>query len=62
MLHLHRPTISEIEAGRRSVTAEEIDWVPTKIYAVTVGWLTSAPQDPAIDKLELAKAREWCQN
>jgi transcriptional regulator with XRE-family HTH domain len=56
MLRMHRPTISEIEAGRRSVTAEELTEF-ANVYSVTVGWLTSEPQDPAIDKLELA-ARE----
>jgi transcriptional regulator with XRE-family HTH domain len=56
MLQMHRPTISEIEAGRRSVTAEELTKF-AKIYAVTIKWLTNEQQDPAIDKVDLA-ARE----
>lgn len=56
MLQMHRPTISEIEAGRRSVSAEELTEF-AKIYAVTVNWLTSQPQDPSTDRVELA-ARE----
>ena len=56
MLNMHRPTILEIEAGRRSVTAEELTTF-ANTYSVTVGWLTNQPHDPEIDKLELA-ARE----
>lgn len=56
ILGMHRPTISEIEATRRSVTAEELAQF-AEIYAVTVNWLTSQPQDPLSDRLELA-ARE----
>jgi hypothetical protein len=53
---MHRPTVSEIEAARRAVTAEELTLF-ARIYSVTVGWLASEPQDPIKDKLELA-ARE----
>lgn len=56
MLQMHRPSITEIEAGRRNVTAEELTQL-AKIYSVRVGWLTSEPQDNATDKIELA-ARE----
>lgn len=56
MLQMHRPTISEIEAARRSVTGEELTEF-ARVYSVTVGWLTSQPQDPLADKVELA-ARE----
>ena len=38
MLGVHRPTISEIEAGRRRVAAEEL-LVFARIYAVSVIWL-----------------------
>jgi len=37
-LHLHRPTISEIEAGRRSVAAEELK-VFSDLYGVSMSWL-----------------------
>jgi transcriptional regulator with XRE-family HTH domain len=56
MLQMHRPTISEIEAARRSVTAEELAEF-SRLYSVSAGWLTSEPQDPSTDRLELA-ARE----
>lgn len=56
LLGLHRPSVSEIEAGRRSVTAEELAQL-ARAYSVSTAWLTSAPGDPASDKLELA-ARE----
>jgi transcriptional regulator with XRE-family HTH domain len=37
-LDLHRPAISEIEAGRRSVTAEELKSF-AELYGVTMAWL-----------------------
>jgi len=56
LVEMHRPSVSEIEAGRRSVTAEELTKFAS-IYSVTVGWLAGEPRDPATDKMELA-ARE----
>lgn len=56
MLEMHRPTVSEIEAARRAVTAEELKEF-ARVYSVGVAWLTSEPQDRNSDKLELA-ARE----
>jgi transcriptional regulator with XRE-family HTH domain len=56
VLKMHRPTISEIEAGRRAVSAEELTEF-AKAYSVTITWLTGEPRDPGADKLELA-ARE----
>lgn len=38
MLGLHRPTISEMEAGNRKVTAEELVRL-SEIYDVSVSWL-----------------------
>jgi transcriptional regulator with XRE-family HTH domain len=35
---MHRPTISEIEAGNRRVSADELKTF-ADIYDVTVGWL-----------------------
>jgi transcriptional regulator with XRE-family HTH domain len=59
LLHLHRPTVTEVEAGRRRLPAEELaDFA--RIYGVTTTWLTSAQaedQDPLDARLELA-ARE----
>jgi transcriptional regulator with XRE-family HTH domain len=59
ILGLHRPSISEAEAGRRSVSAEELTKL-AEIYGVSVSWLacseTETP-DPAQDRIELA-ARE----
>lgn len=39
LLDMHRPTISEIEAGRRRVEATELARF-ADIYAVTLDWLT----------------------
>jgi transcriptional regulator with XRE-family HTH domain len=39
MLGLHRPSISEVEAGNRSVTAEELTQM-AKIFDVSVSWLS----------------------
>jgi len=59
MLNLHRPSISEAEAGRRNVTAIEIAKL-AEIYGVSIGWLacadTNSP-DEARDRIQLA-ARE----
>ena len=59
MIGLHRPSVSEIEAGNRRVSADELAQL-AEIYDVSVAWLLGdAPetldvQDP---RLELA-ARE----
>ena len=54
-LGMHRPTISEIEAGRRTVSAEELREF-SKLYEVSVDWLLSersdSPEDDA--KVQLA--------
>jgi transcriptional regulator with XRE-family HTH domain len=39
MLNMHRPTISEIEAGRRKVTIEELINF-SEIYKVSMNWLS----------------------
>lgn len=58
LLDLHRPTISEIEAGRRKVSGEELTQFAA-LYAVSVEWLTSTTTetDAAEDRILLA-ARE----
>jgi transcriptional regulator with XRE-family HTH domain len=57
ILGLHRPSVSEIEAGRRGVSAEELSAL-SKTYGVSVSWLLEAEEsDVARDRLELA-ARE----
>jgi transcriptional regulator with XRE-family HTH domain len=59
ILNLHRPSVSEMEAGNRRVSADELARLG-EIYDVSVGWLlgetpeTLDAQDP---RLELA-ARE----
>jgi transcriptional regulator with XRE-family HTH domain len=58
LLKLHRPTISEIEAGRRRVAGEELVQFAS-LYGVSVEWLTTASDesDAAEDRILLA-ARE----
>jgi transcriptional regulator with XRE-family HTH domain len=59
MLDLKRPAISEAEAGRRRVSAEELAKL-SEIYAVSISWLAgvdSEREDVAQDKIDLA-ARE----
>ena len=59
ILQLHRPSISELEAGRRSVSAEEIADL-ARIYDVSVSWLVgedSESQEQRDPRVELA-ARE----
>jgi len=38
-LAMHRPTVSEIEAGNRKVSAEELVEF-SKLYGVSISWLT----------------------
>lgn len=59
ILGLHRPSVSEAEAGNRSVTAEELAKL-AELYDVPVGWLLgdgAEEVDPHDDKIQLA-ARE----
>jgi transcriptional regulator with XRE-family HTH domain len=59
ILDLHRPSISEAEAGRRKVSAEELVEF-ARIYGVSVSWLAGAETegvDAAQVRIELA-ARE----
>lgn len=58
LLGLHRPTISEIEAGRRRVSGEELVRF-SETYGVSVEWLTSSSEtaDPSEDRILMA-ARE----
>ena len=54
LLNIHRPTISEIEAGRRKVSVEELIKF-SEIYGVEVSWLSCAKTtEPDIvrDKIE----------
>ncbi len=55
---MHRPTISEIEAGRRKVSSEELVRF-ADIFGVSVEWITASPEgsDPVEDRIVLA-ARE----
>lgn len=48
MVSKHRPTISEIEAGRRRVTADELTMF-SRIYDVSVSWLSGAEGGEDID-------------
>ena len=56
LLGMHRPTISEIEAGRRRVSAEELSLF-AKTYDVSVSWLTKDEAEVPNPEVELA-ARE----
>jgi len=55
-MHLHRPTISEIEAGNRSVTVQELA-IFADLYEVDLSWLAgegAAKLDPHDDRVQLA--------
>ena len=59
MLGLHRPAVSEIEAGNRSVTADELTRM-AELFDVGVAWLAGEGADKvdvSDNKLQLA-ARE----
>lgn len=62
LLEWNRPTISEIEAGRRRVAAEELERF-AEIYGVSVAWLINSDPtapDPAVELAarELAKLKQ----
>lgn len=52
-LGMQRPTISEIEAGRRKVTAEEAGAF-AELYDVSVSWLINGRAEEVDPSLELA--------
>ena len=55
-MKLHRPTISEIEAGNRSVTVQELGTF-AELYEVDVAWLAgegAEKLDPHDDRVQLA--------
>ncbi len=54
-LEMHRPTISEIEAGRRNVSAEEITKFG-ELYGVDANWITEGASEDSesADKIMLA--------
>ncbi len=58
LLGLSRPSVTEIEAGRRRVSAEELATL-AEIYGVDTAWVTGSPSrnEPSRDRVELA-ARE----
>jgi transcriptional regulator with XRE-family HTH domain len=57
-LGMHRPTISEIEAGRRNVKSDELLQF-ANLYGVEIQWLADGTLEQSkIDKKILAAARE----
>lgn len=57
-LGMHRPTISEIEAGRRNVKADELRAF-AELYGVEISWLANETVgNQKVDKAILAAARE----
>jgi len=57
IMNLHRPTISEIEAGRRRVSSDELTKF-AEIYAVDVSWLLSKEEANLGDDKILLAARQ----
>jgi transcriptional regulator with XRE-family HTH domain len=61
LLGVHRPTISEIEAGRRAVKADELTRL-ADLYGVTISWLTGAdsetPQHVLLAARKMSKLKE----
>jgi len=51
MLDMHRPTVSEIEAARRRVSAEELTEF-ARIYEVSVAWLIGEDSERATEENE----------
>ncbi len=57
MMSMHRPTVSEIEAGRRRVSVDEIAMF-AEIYGVTVSWLSATVEETSEEDKILIAARE----
>ena len=57
LMDKHRPTITEIEAGRRKVSADELGEF-ARLYDVSLDWLTGKPVDAADDARVKLAARE----
>src|ERR1051326_9269035 len=55
IMDYHRPTISEIEAGRRKVTSDEISAF-AQHYGVTISWLLR--ENESLDPVVELAARE----
>jgi transcriptional regulator with XRE-family HTH domain len=55
LLQMHRPTVSEIEAGRRKVSSEEVAEFAS-IYEVSLAWLlgSEAEGEELDDRVRLA--------
>lgn len=56
LLNLQRPSVSEIEAGRRKVTADELGQL-SRIFGVSIAWVTDGSPEGSNPNVELA-ARE----
>ena len=61
MLQIHRPSVSEAEARRRRVPAEELSEL-AKIYGVSVNWLSGFGEDKltlgTLESARRARARK----
>jgi transcriptional regulator with XRE-family HTH domain len=43
-MNMHRPTVTEIEAGRRKVSAQEVEKF-AELYGVTAEWIVTGQTD-----------------
>ena len=57
LMKLHRPTVSEIEAGRRRVASEELS-VLADLYGVSTAWLLGETQPDEQSLSAVVAARE----
>lgn len=57
LMGLHRPTISEIEAGRRRVSADELTQF-AELYSVDTDWILSEQESDSSDDKILLAARQ----
>ena len=53
----HRPTVSEIEAGRRRVSADELSSL-AELYGVSVSWIVEEEENPLSNDRATLAARE----
>ena len=57
VLGWHRPTVSELEAGRRRVSAEEVS-VLAKVYGVSTAWILGEESSEVTSDRVVLAARE----
>lgn len=60
MMEWHRPTVSQVEAAERSVSAEELREL-SRIFDVSISWLLEGPSESGMQEARLQLAARELQ-